>query len=379
MSVYKSKASPFYHYDFWFNCHRFHGTTKARNKRDAEAIERQLKEQARRDADQFRRTGKAPMTIDTAVGRYWTEKAQFRADKEEFFGVLERIVLYFGKGKRLDEIDDEAITGLVAHKRKLFRWGKSKLKHAQVKTVSNATINRKTLEPLKAIFRRAKLVWGCSLPHEPHWREHLLKEPNERLRELHQDEQLALDWAMRDDYYRWFLFLHLSGRRLNETLIRWSDVNLQSGEIMTKGKGDFPVWTPIFPSIRKILESCRGHHPEFVFTFIARRTGHGKVAGRRYPITYHGALTEWRRARERSGVKNFRLHDCRHDRASKLLRETRNLKLVQRVLNHHNISTTAKYTNVMDEEVCIALEHSAKSRNQSRKKLGDGAQPTDFA
>lgn len=369
MSVYKGKGSPYYRYDFQINGHRFHGTTKARNKRDAEAIEKQLKQKAKQDVEQFRKTGNAPLTIDTAVGRYWTEKGQYRKDK--VFSMLESLVLYFGKDKRLDEIDNAAIAELIAYKRKQFRWGKSKLKYGEVKTLSNATINRETLVPLKAIFRRAKLMWDCYLPKEPHWRDHWLREPQERVRELHRHEQEALERSIREDYRPWCRFLHLSGRRFNETLIRWTDVNWEAGEITTLGKGDRQVWTPITPSIRKILESCRGHHPEFVFTFIAKRSRGGRIAGQRYPITYGGTTTQWRRDRALSGVENFRLHDYRHDRATKLLRETKNLKLVQRVLNHAQISTTAKYAHVMDDEVARALERNANSRNNSRTNLGD--------
>ncbi|WP_430523398.1 tyrosine-type recombinase/integrase [Rhizobium binxianense] len=85
-----------------------------------------------------------------------------------------------------------------------------------------------------------------------------------------------------------------------------------------------------------------------------------------------GGQSQWRRGRSRSGVQDFRLHDCRHDRATKLLRETRNLKLVQRVLNHANITTTVKYAHVMDEEVATALERNAKSRNQPPSAAGRG-------
>lgn len=379
MSVYKSKASPFYHYDFQIDGNRFHGTTKTRNKRDAEAVERQLKEQARRDAEQARKTGNAPMTIDTAVGLYWTQKAQHRLDKKHAFSALEKIVLYFGKDTRLDKIDDNAISALVIHKREQVRWGKAKLKNAKVKTLSNATINRDTLLPLKAIFRRAKLVWGCSLPREPHWKEHILKEPKERVRELRYDEQQALDGSIRKDYLPWYMFLHLSGRRLRETLIRWSDVNWEAGEITTKGKGETQVWTPLIPTIRELLEACRGHHPEFVFTFVAERTWDGRAAGQRYPISYQGAKTQWRRAIARSGVKDFRLHDNRHDRATKLLRETGNLKLVARALNHANIGTTLKYAHVMNEEVADALERNAKSRNKPRTSFVEQAQVAEIS
>jgi integrase len=379
MSVYKSKASPFYHYDFQIDGNRFHGTTKTRNKRDAEAMERQLKEQARRDAEQARKTGNGPMTIDTAVGLYWTQKAQHRIGKKHVFSALEKIVLYFGKDTRIDQIDDKAISALVTHKRAQVRWGKTKLKHAKVKTLSNATINRETLLPLKAIFRRAKLVWGCNLPREPHWKEHILREPKERVRELRFDEQQALDGAIKEDYLRWYMFLHLSGRRLSETLIRWSDVNWEAGEVTTKGKGETQVWTPIIPAIRELLEACRGHHPEFVFTFVAKRTRDGRIAGQRYPITYHGAKSEWRRAIARAGVKDFRLHDARHDRATKLLRETGNLKLVARALNHANISTTLKYAHVMDGEVAIALERNAKSRNKPRTHFDERPQGPEIS
>ena len=285
MSIYKSEASPFYHYDFQIDSNHFHGTTKTRNKKEAEAIERQLKEQAKRDAAQLQETGDTPLTIDTAVWRYWAEKGQFRADKGEYFQILERIVSHFGKDYRLDQVDDEVITAWVAQRRKQFRWGKSKLRHAEAKTLSNASINRHTVGPLKAIFRNAKMLWGYNLPDEPHWNEHLLQEPRVRFRKLLFDEQQALNRSIREDYRQWHRFLQLSGRRLKETFIRWSDVNWEAGKITTAGKGNTPWWTPMTPSIREILESCRGHHPEFVFTFVSQGAGRGQVAACRYPMS----------------------------------------------------------------------------------------------
>ncbi|WP_455271246.1 tyrosine-type recombinase/integrase [Rhizobium herbae] len=305
------------------------------------------------------------MTIDVAVGRYWKAKGQLRKDAVDYHGVLERIVFYFGKDKRLDEIDNQAIFDLVAHRRNQYRWEKTKLKHAQLKTVTNATVNRHTLVPLRAVFRFAKLL-GCHLPNEPEWKTHLLKEPKERVRELTKHEQNALECEMRADYKPWFEFLQLSARRLQETLIRWSDVNWDLKEIVSIGKAGKNIWTPFTPSICKILEDCRGHHPEFVFTYVAQRTTKGRVAGKRYPLTLSGVVTHWKRVLARSGVTNFRLHDNRHDTATKLLRLTKNLKLVQRVLNHSDITSTVKYAHVMPNEVADALERNAESRNNPR-------------
>jgi integrase len=105
-----------------------------------------------------------------------------------------------------------------------------------------------------------------------------------------------------------------------------------------------------------------------VFTYTAQRTREGRVQGRRYPITYSGIKTAWRRLRKRAGVMGFRFHDFRHDFGTKLLRETGNLKLVQRALNHADIKTTTRYAHVLDKEVEAAMEAVAESRGKSRGK-----------
>ena len=70
--------------------------------------------------------------------------------------------------------------------------------------------------------------------------------------------------------------------------------------------------------------------------------------------------------KEAAGVNGFRFHDFRHDHATKLLRESRNLKLVQKALNHRNIKTTLRYAHVLDEEIAEAMERVAKSRKTFR-------------
>ena len=77
-------------------------------------------------------------------------------------------------------------------------------------------------------------------------------------------------------------------------------------------------------------------------------------------------LTE-KRIRADARVSDFRFHDYRHDFATKLLRETRNLKLVQRALNHADIKTTTKYAHVVDDEVAAGLDAMQKSRRKSRR------------
>jgi len=66
---------------------------------------------------------------------------------------------------------------------------------------------------------------------------------------------------------------------------------------------------------------------------------------------------------------DFRFHDFWHDLATKLLRETGNLKLVQKALNHGDIKSTLRCAHVLDEEVADAVERVAKSRIKSSTRL----------
>lgn len=383
MSVYRPKGagggakSPFYQYDFQVDGNRFFGTTKATSRRDAEAIEKELKKKAKADLAEQRKSGNGPLTFDAAAGRYWTEVGQYHANADATWTNIARLVEYFGKTKRLDETTDADIAALVAWRRAQTRWGKKEDAAGNpMGMIAAATVNRSTIDLLKKIFNRAKRVWRYSFPLEPIWKDHRLDEPKERVRELDADEGEALEEAVRDDYALWLEFARLSGLRHKETLIRWPNVNWFARKITTIGKGGREVSTPITDDIRAVLEECKGQHPEFVFTYVARKTrtdkktGTSWVKGQRYPITYQGSKTQWRRLRAKAKVEDFRFHDIRHDVGTKLLRATGNLKVVQKALNHASITTTVKYAHVMQDEVADGLALVAKSRRdgKSRKK-----------
>jgi integrase len=110
----------------------------------------------------------------------------------------------------------------------------------------------------------------------------------------------------------------------------------------------------------------RGHHPDRVFTYVAACTRDGRVKGRRYPITKNGLDTCWRRIRAVAEIADFRFHDFRHDFATKALRKTGNLKLVQKALNHADLKTTGRYAHVLDEDIRAELDRVQKSRRKSR-------------
>ncbi len=364
MSVYKQGS--FYRYDFELNGRRFFGSTKARNKKDAEAVEREVRAKVKADLEQAKRTGHEPLTLDVAAGRYYTEVGQHHANAATTYTDLERLLTYFGKGKRLDELTDADVASLIAWRRKQTVHGRK-----DARLIAPATVNRSTTALLKALFTRARRTWRFQFPFEPNWRDHWLKEPEECVRELNDGEGEALAAAVRDDYALWFLFASRTGLRLRETLIKWSAVNMFAKRITTKGKGGKMVSTPINATVLSILEQCKGQHPEYVFTYVCERPRDGQKKGHRYPITYEGAKTHWRRFRARAKVQGFRFHDLRHDVATKLLRKTGNNKKVQKALNHSDIKTTTRYAHVLDSELADDLEQLASPTKSPTIKIKD--------
>jgi integrase len=229
---------------------------------------------------------------------------------------------------------------------------------------------------LQKIFSRAKEQWGAHFAQEPKWGKHMLKESEEHVRELRADEAEALRQATRPDYMPFMAFARATGLRLRECLLQWSEVDWESRQITKKGKKGRTVTTPITHEIAAILRPLVGHHDVWVFTYVAKQTRGSRTKRSRYPITYQGAKTEWRRLRARARVTGFRFHDFRHDLGTKLLRKTGNLKLVQRALNHADIKTTVRYAHVGGDQVREALESAQADQNSrdasraGRRKIG---------
>jgi len=356
MSVYKPQGSPYYHFDFQCRGARFHGSTKRTDRREAQAVEKAERERVKHAAP----VTSAGMSLDEAAGRYWHEAGQHDAGAKNTERDLARLIEYFGATKLLTAITGDDVAKLVA-----WRRG-HKVPHTG-RLIAAGTVNCSTTKLLRRLFSRAKDVWGVRFDREPIWRKHVLKEPDERVRELHEDEAERLDAAMRDDYAPLFDFVRATGQRKSECfLLRWAEVDWGTRQIKRRGKGGREITVPITDMIREILWPLRGHHSDRVFTYVAEGTRNGRVRGQRYPITKNGLNACWRRIRAEADVADFRFHDFRHDFATKVLRETGNLKLVQRALNHADIKTTARYAHVLDEDVAMALDRVQKSRKKSR-------------
>jgi integrase len=363
------KSAPYYWYSFQIQRRRFFGSTRCTARKEAERFEALERERAK---DLIKATQRAATSLalgDVAV-RLWTDKAQYDATPDATFSNIERLVDYFGKTTLLTDIDHTKAKKLVAWRRGQRVARRKDQKNAPL--IANATVNRSTIAILRRLFMFAKEE-GARFDDEPKWSKLLLPEPDEHPRELQEHEADALDGAMREDYRPFFDFARASGMRLNECItLKWSQVNFGTRQITRTGKRKLPIGLPITPTIREILFPLQGQHPEFVFTYIAQMTNKrlGRVKGERYPLTYTGTQTAWQRLRADAGVQDFRFHDFRHDFGSKLLRETGNIRLVQKALNHRDIRSTTRYAHVLDQDVADGMERVAQRRKTLGKTLG---------
>ncbi|MBK3400393.1 site-specific integrase [Methylobacterium ajmalii] len=376
MSVYKPAKSPYYAYDFQRGGKRYSGSTRATSERAAKAVEKHLIAEAERTLKVV--GGPAAMSLLEAADRYYAEVASHGFDPKTAGEVLGRMTRLVGKDLPLTAVTDEVVARAVAARRAEHRYG-----DPSKGLVLPSTVNRTLTQPLQRVLTRAKKVWRIPLPQEPIWGDHLLREPKERVRELRYDEEEKLEAAEREDYRAPRLFAQITGLRRREVAgLTWYQVDFAAEVIRVVGKGDKPHVLPITPELRAILAPLQGHHPEAVFTYRASKTrdckrlGRRVVRGERLPIHPEGFKRAMRAALDKAGIKGMRaVHDLRHTAATRTLRATGNLRLVQKLLNHSSPSITAKYAHAdlgdIREGMAKAAEDTAR-RRESRKKPQTG-------
>jgi len=338
LSVFKRPGQSVYSYDFRYRGARFSGTTPCTTKREAERFEEEVRNAAKAKVVD----GRKPMTFAVAASRYFDEVGQFHRNLIETERHLEWLSAKIGKATKISAITDSVIASVVARRR-----GEG---------VGPATVNRTVCEPLRAILKRCGETWGQEVPRVQ-WKTHFLKEPQERIREASPDEEKALLAAIRGDYAPALRFALISGcRRAEIVSLEWTAVDFFHKEITIHGKGDRKRVIPMTKDMYALLKQEHGNDHVRVFTYRAKRPSSRIRVGDRMPITMEGFKTEWKRARDRSGVANFRFHDTRHTAATRILRKSGNLKHAQMLLGHSTIATTSRYAHVKKDDLRAAME-----------------------
>lgn len=165
-----------------------------------------------------------------------------------------------------------------------------------------------------------------------------------------------------------FLVLYHAGLRKSEALaLRKQDI--KNGAVVVRGKGDRSRLVPLSgaasEAIRTMIEREAGrktrvlHDTDLLFT--SRKTG-GKLTDIRKPI---------KTAKERAGIKSrITPHVLRHSFATHLLDAGQDLRTIQELLGHQEVSTTQIYTHVAQDrkEQAISTFDAYKSLSIGKKR-----------
>lgn len=347
MSVYRPAGSETFVYDFQLRGRRFYGATGCKNRRDAEAVERRQREHAKEELKRQEAHKKGPMTLDVACARYWIEVGQHHKRPDQTEWSLAYLIEKLGKDTLVRDIGDSQVAQLVAMRRGEFVTNKAAEKRSRVRPsprkpkrrVSASTVNRSTTEPLRKVLNRARDVWEQEVK-KIGWRKHMLAEPQERTRALTGEEEARLFDALNPRYHDVVRFAIRTGLRLSECVnLKWAAIDWGNRCLTVKGKRDKVATVPLPVDVRDLLWRQRGEDDARVFG-----------------VTISGLDTAFGRALAKAEITNTRFHDLRHTAATRLLRKTGNLRMVQKMLRHNDITTTVRYAHVLDDELRDAMD-----------------------
>jgi len=341
MSVYKRPGQTVYSYDFRLAGCRYSGSTGRAEKRAAERLEAEIKQKAHAQ----QKATKGPLTIAGAVSRYWIEVGQHHKRAPSTLVDLAWLERYLGKTTLVSSISASDVANLIARRR--------------MDKVLPATINRSVTQRLRAVLTRARDTWGATT-QSIKWGDLLLAEPEERVRELSHDEEARLFAALRPDYAPIVHFALLSGCRKSECCaLTWRQIDWHNQTFTVTGKGGRTRTIPMTGHIRNLLRELPRADSQ-VFTFKSKRADFAP-RGSLHPIKANGLRAAFDLALKNGDVQDFRFHDLRHTCATRLLRNSGNLRLPQKLLGHRDIKTTLKYAHATMDDLRDAMTatHSA--------------------
>jgi integrase len=393
MTVDLMPGTSIYRYRFQLNGVKYHASTETGDKRQADAIEKHAKREAKRQQilSSAQQTG-SQMTLKCAVGRYIREQEQkahidqatFKNERQAFHWIVSTI----GPDVPMADLDLDIVAKMVAERRKCVRKGgngKPLLDEVgNPRMLANSYINRYTSKLLKRVYFAARDDWNIPVKAIK-WSSDkiVLPEGPQRKREIRLEEEDAIiaDEDFRAGYGAAFQFALLSGmRKENFTALRWSEVDFGNREITfsMKGKNGGKDHTiTIDDEMLAILMAERGKHPTYVFTFFPKRTrlnpttGKQETAGVRVPLTYWGFTSWYRRLVKRLGF-DVTIHDIRRTTGSRIVRRTGDLKAASEHLGHSDISVTAKfYAHVQSGDMLQVLNQTAAATKKAKEALAD--------
>jgi site-specific recombinase XerD len=143
--------------------------------------------------------------------------------------------------------------------------------------------------------------------------------------------------------------LFSTGLRLSELCALPRNIDLKRGEISVRGKGDKLRVVFLSDGTKKSLENYLGKRDDAYDVLFVSLSKNGKAIGGISPRAVQRLIDA--RAKEAGIPKKVHPHQIRHSFATDLLINGADLRSVQELLGHANISTTQIYTHLTNKEL----------------------------
>ena len=155
-----------------------------------------------------------------------------------------------------------------------------------------------------------------------------------------------------------FELLYATGMRVSEIIrLKLNQIELESGFCIVHGKGDKSRLVPIGDAAKDMLADYLGAARQSLLR--ARKSDYVFLTGRGGPMTRQAFWARVKRWAKEAGVgKNVSPHVFRHSFATHLLNHGADLRAVQAMLGHSDISTTEVYTHVDRQKLRGLLDKS---------------------
>lgn len=220
---------------------------------------------------------------------------------------------------------------------------------------------------LSVLFNHARKIWRwASLTNQASGLK-LPKVKNERNRVLSKNEQQLLEEALADCRNKFapacITLLRETAMRASEPIdnAQWQHVDWERRVIRLPDSKDGGREVPLSPKAIAALKELRAAHapeqPVPTDPIIC--------------ITYESLKAAWRRACDRAGITNLRLHDLRHTAATRLALASGNLFLVKALTGHKTLKMVERYVNVNADDVVDFL-HAWDSDEPAVEPLVEG-------
>lgn len=162
------------------------------------------------------------------------------------------------------------------------------------------------------------------------------KEDNERVRWLSEQEETTLLTLLPQPILAFCEILIHTGMRRGE-LLSITQENVDGDYIR--------LWKTKTGKARSVPMSARAK--ELVQQYVP------------FNLSEHQINEAWNKAKKKMGLEHdndFVLHTLRHTTATRMLKRTGNIAIVQRMLGHAKITTTMRYAHIADDQLLAAVQ-----------------------